>query len=90
MWTEITRRKYERDGRRYASDVTDAEWALIEPYMAATKPLGRPRETALRAVLDAILYIARTGSASTGPGCGSSINRTSGAAIGRHSTSAAS
>ena len=60
MWTEITRRKYERDGWRYASDVTDAEWALMEPYMPATKPLGRPRETALRAVLDAILYIART------------------------------
>jgi len=29
MWTEITRRKYEREGQRYASDVTDAEWALI-------------------------------------------------------------
>ena len=29
--------------------------------MPTTKPLGRPRETALRAVLDAILYIARTG-----------------------------
>ena len=28
MWTEITRRKYERAGQRYASDVTDAEWAL--------------------------------------------------------------
>jgi hypothetical protein len=29
MWTEITRRKYEREGQRYASDVTDAEWALV-------------------------------------------------------------
>src|ERR1700719_3615848 len=29
MWTEITRRKYEREGQRYASDLTDAEWALI-------------------------------------------------------------
>jgi hypothetical protein len=29
MWTEITRRKYEREGPRYASDLTDAEWALI-------------------------------------------------------------
>src|ERR1700719_634065 len=28
MWTEITRPKYEREGQRYASDVTDAEWAL--------------------------------------------------------------
>ena len=54
-------RKYEREGQRYASDVTDAEWALIEPHMPAAKALGRPRATELRAVLDAILYIARTG-----------------------------
>ena len=61
MWTEITRLKYERGGQRYASDLTDGEWALIEPHMPAAKPLGRPREIELRAVLDAILYIARTG-----------------------------
>src|ERR1700738_1973608 len=61
MWTEITRPKYEREGQRYASDVTDAEWALIEPHMPAAKALDRPREIELGAVLDAILYIARTG-----------------------------
>src|SRR6266700_1963461 len=61
MWTEITRPKYEREGRRYASDLTDGEWALIEPHMPVAKPLGPPREIELRAVLDAILYIARTG-----------------------------
>src|SRR5438045_8230622 len=61
MWTEITRRKYQREGQRYASDLTDAEWALIAQQMPAVKRLGRPRETELRAVLDAILYIARTG-----------------------------
>ena len=61
MWTKITRLKYERDAERYASDLTDAEWALIEPHMPAVKRLGRPRETELRAVWDAILYIARTG-----------------------------
>ena len=43
---------------RYASDLSDAEWALIEPFMPVRKLLGRPRETDLRAVLDAILYIA--------------------------------
>jgi hypothetical protein len=32
-WTEITRRKYRRDGLRYASDTTDKEWALIEPHL---------------------------------------------------------
>src|SRR5271166_5716820 len=61
MWTEITRPKYEREGPRYASDLTDGEWALIEPHMPAVKRLGRPRETAMRTVLDAIFYIARTG-----------------------------
>src|SRR5207302_826961 len=50
MWTETTRRKYEREGRRYASDLADAEWGLIEPHMPAAKPLGRPREIELRAV----------------------------------------
>ncbi len=30
-WTKITRRKLRRDGLRYASDLTDAEWALIDP-----------------------------------------------------------
>ena len=61
LWTEVTRPKYERAGRRYASDPTDAEWRLIEPFMPPVKRLGRPRETDVRAVVDAILYIARTG-----------------------------
>jgi hypothetical protein len=52
---------YAREEQRYASDLTDAEWALIEPHMPAAKRLGRPRATELRSVLDAILYIARTG-----------------------------
>src|SRR5215813_8286081 len=52
MWTEITRRKYEREGQRYASDLTEAEWALIAPHMPAVKRLGRPRETELRRVFD--------------------------------------
>ena len=60
-WTEITRRHYRRDGLRYASDLTDAEWALLEPLMPAASPIGRPRQTALRAVLNAILYMASTG-----------------------------
>ena len=61
MWTKITRPKYERTGQGYASNLTDAEWAVIEPHMPARKPLGRPRGTDLRTVIDAILYVARTG-----------------------------
>lgn len=60
-WTKITRRKYQRDGLPYASDLTDAEWALIGPLLPPTSPLGRPRETDMRSVMNAILYIASTG-----------------------------
>lgn len=42
-WTEITRRKYRREGLRYASDTTDGEWSLIEPFMPGRRRLGRPR-----------------------------------------------
>lgn len=60
-WTEITRAQYRREGLRYASDLTDTEWKLIEPLMPPPSLIGRPRETELRLVLDAILYIASTG-----------------------------
>ena len=61
MWTEITRPQYERKGRRYASDATDAEWSYIAPLLPLPKPGGRPRTTNLRDVFDAILYMASTG-----------------------------
>ncbi len=61
MWTEITRPRYERSGRRYASDATDAEWSHIAPLLPSAKPGGRPRTTNLRDVFDAILYMASTG-----------------------------
>ncbi len=60
-WTEITRPQYSREGMRYPSDMMDAEWALIAPFMPAPKRIGRPRTTDLRAVVDAILYMASTG-----------------------------
>src|SRR4051812_40905836 len=45
----------------YPSDLTDAQWALIEPHIPPVRPGGRPRKTAMRDVLDAIFYILRTG-----------------------------
>src|SRR5258707_867035 len=44
----------------YPSDVTDAQWALIEPHLPVY-PGGRPRKTDLRDVVDAIFYVLRTG-----------------------------
>src|SRR5665647_1631111 len=61
VWTKITRRHYRRDGLRYESDTTDAEWFVMEPLLPRASALGRPRATAMRAVIDAILYIASTG-----------------------------
>jgi transposase len=60
-WTEITRAQYQRSGLRYASDMTDAEWALIARRLPPRRRLGRPREVDLRKVFQAILYILSTG-----------------------------
>lgn len=60
-WTEVTRPHYVREGLCYASDLTEAEWWLIEPLLPPPSPIGRPQTTDLRAVMDAILYMASTG-----------------------------
>ena len=60
-WTEITRPDYDRRGQRYASDSTDEEWALVAPFIPPKSKVGRPRRTNMRAVWDAILYMAATG-----------------------------
>jgi len=44
----------------YPSDVTDMQWALIQPRIPVY-PGGRPRTTDLRGVVDAVLYVLRTG-----------------------------
>ena len=44
----------------YPSDLTDAQWPMIEPHLPVY-PGGRPRTTDLRDVVDAIFYILRTG-----------------------------
>lgn len=45
----------------YPSDLTDERWALIEPHLPAAPTVGRPRSTEMRDVVDAILFILRTG-----------------------------
>ena len=60
-WTDITRRDYARKAVRYASDLSDGEWALIAPLLPGPKPVGRPRVANLREVVNAILYMVSTG-----------------------------
>ena len=61
VWTEITRAKYCRDGMRYESDTTDEEWAMIAPHMPCKNRRGRPRVTAMRALVNSIFFIAQSG-----------------------------
>jgi len=49
--------------RRYPTDLSDAEWRCIEPYIASPNRRGRPRIHSLRRVLDAVFYILRSGCA---------------------------
>lgn len=47
--------------RRYDSDLHDDEWNLIAAYIPGPKPGGRPRDVDIRAVVDAIFYLLKTG-----------------------------
>jgi putative transposase len=61
MWTEEHRRIYRREGDGYPSDLRDAERARLEPLIPEASPGGRPRKTEMRAAMNAILYLLRTG-----------------------------
>lgn len=47
--------------RRYESDLTDEQWAIIEPFIPTPKYGGRPRTTNTREVFNAIMYLLRSG-----------------------------
>ena len=61
MWTASARHQYRRTGGRYATDVTDVEFAQIAPLLPAAKHGGRRRTTVPREVLNTLLYLLRTG-----------------------------
>ncbi len=60
-WSWTTREKYRRVAGGFESDVTDEEWALIDPLVPKRSRLGRPRETDARGVFNAIQYVLATG-----------------------------
>ena len=47
----------------YPSDLSDTEWQTLRRLLPVPKPGGRPRTTDLRAVLNAIFYVLRSGCA---------------------------
>ena len=61
MWKPEHRRAAERRGLRYPSDLSDAEWALVEPMIPPAKRGGRKRSVNVREVLNGIFYVLSTG-----------------------------
>lgn len=61
MWTPDHRRAADRRGLRYPSDLSDAEWALVQPLIPPAKPGGRKRTVNVREVVNAIFYVLWTG-----------------------------
>ena len=49
------------DRKPYPSDLTAAEWAILEPLLPPAKRGGRPRTVAMRQVLNAIFYVLKSG-----------------------------
>jgi transposase len=50
-----------RSRKAYKSDLTDEQWAILEPLLPPEKPGGRPREVDMREVINTLLYHVRAG-----------------------------
>ena len=61
MWTDTTRAHHARSGLALPSDLTDAEWAILEPFFPPPSSTGRPRKWPMRRIVEAILYLLRGG-----------------------------
>src|SRR3954447_19327612 len=61
MWTTEQRQAHERRGLRYPSDLTDAERALVEPFIPPARRGGRRRTVDVREVLNGLPYVLATG-----------------------------
>jgi transposase len=61
MWTAENRPRYNRDKLRYPSDLSDEEWALVEPLIPPGKRGGGKRTVVMRNVVDGVMYTLSTG-----------------------------
>lgn len=61
MWTAEQQAIHRRESERFPSNLTDAEWGYLAPLIPPASPGGRPRKTDMRAAMNAIFYLLRTG-----------------------------
>ena len=57
MWTSKNRGRHDRSALRYPSDLTDDEWALIEPLIPPARRGGNKRHVDEREVMNGIMYV---------------------------------
>lgn len=60
MWTDTTRAHHRRAGLALPSDLTDAEWAVLEPFFPPPSRVGRSRKWPIRRIVGDPLPVART------------------------------
>ena len=61
MWTDTTRALRARSMLALPTDLTDAEWAFLEPLLPPPAKTGRPRKWEMRRIAEAIFYLLRGG-----------------------------
>ena len=61
MWSNENRARYDRSRLRYPSDLTDAEWAHVEPLIPPAKRGGNRRHVDVREVVNGLMYVLSTG-----------------------------
>ena len=61
MWTDETRLRHDRSGLRYTHDLTDEEWAEVEPLIPPAKPGGNKRSVNIREIVNGLMYILGSG-----------------------------
>ena len=61
MWTIENRARYDRGKLRYPSDLTDEEWAFIDPLIPPAKRGGNKRTVDEREVVNGLMFILSTG-----------------------------
>jgi transposase len=61
MWTKENRGRYDRSRLRYPSDLTEEEWALVEPLITPAKRGGNKRTVDVREVVNGLMYVLSTG-----------------------------
>jgi transposase len=61
MWTGETRLRHDRSGLRYTHDLTDEEWAEVEPLIPPARSGGNKRTVNIREIVNGLMYILGSG-----------------------------